>query len=118
MALIVRTSTPQLLMARFKKDINSRNIRTWVIDSDGDITIFNSKWNKHAWFKIIEDNESGQVQFGIIPSKVYNMTTDLYGIYHGRLAATLLANFDDLFDAIQITSGYLDGIDILPLSLR
>jgi len=113
MAVIVQTSNTIQLVESLHQRIIDNNITTWLLDDDGDITIRNPMWRQKAWFKIIKDPT--RIVFGIIPSMKYAMTKELYGVYHGRIAATLLANFDDIIDSIELTSGYLDDYDVTPI---
>lgn len=115
MAVIVKTNQPELLANRLMESIKNNEIPTWSIDDDGDITIANIKWTNKAWFQIKIEYENNILAFGIISSKIYRMTNELYGVYHGRLAATLLAYFDSLLDNIELSSGYDLQYDVVPL---
>lgn len=112
MAVIVNTASPELLRDSLIALIRRSTITTWIVDSEEDITIRNPAWNSKAWFKILVDNEQRRVNFGIITSSLFPMTKELYGVYHGRLAATLLANFDDLITDIELTSFFQPEIDV------
>lgn len=114
MAVIAQTNKPDELIQSLYDSIANHMITTWIVDDDGDITIANQVWRHKAWFKII--SASSKVIFGIIPSMKYPMTKELYGVYHGRLAATLLANFDDTIDNVELTAKYLKDYDVVPIS--
>jgi len=111
MAVIVQTNNPKELIQALYQSIERHGITTWLVDNDGDITIANQVWRHKAWFSIRPESKS--VIFGIVPSLRYSMTKELYGVYHGRLAATLLANFDDIIENIKLTAGYLENYDVV-----
>lgn len=102
MALIITTNNPQRIKDDFERLVGEKRILTWVVDADGDFTIPKEQWYLHAWMRpaIINDNH---LAFRFISSTRYPVTRGLYGIYHGRLAATLLAHFDTEMDDLQIT---------------
>lgn len=112
MAVIVNTDRPEILRDSLISLIRQAIITTWIVDSEEDITIRNPAWNSKAWFKIFVDNDRRRVNFGIITSSIFPMTKELYGVYHGRLAATLLANFDELILDIELTSFFQPEIDV------
>lgn len=107
MAVIIHTNKRKEVVAGIKSLVREGYIRTWLIDDDEDLTINNEKWICKAWFEIIPNQEDNNViGFGIIKSKKYKMTKELYAVYHGRLATTLLAYFDDMIQKLEITSNY------------
>lgn len=112
MAVIVETDNPEILWTNFVSMIQQGKISTWIMDIDGDLTIRNPAWTSKAWFTLSNEPTTNQLRFGIITSTKFPMTKELYGVYHGRLAATLLANFDDCIRNISITSNFLEGTDI------
>lgn len=112
MAIIVQTLQPKVLADALIHRINNKLIKTWSVDGENDITITNPRWKFKAWFSIHE--ELNKVIFGLVPSSRYIMTKEIYGVYHGRLSATLLANFDDLIEDIMLTSGYWERYDVIP----
>ena len=111
MAITIKTKNPQKLIKSLNDAIENREILTWSVDQDGDYTIARDQWRYHAWFKP-QDIKDGELIFGIVQSRKYNMTRKLYGIYHGRFVATLLSHFDDLMDDIIISPLLKRGIDI------
>ncbi len=111
MAVIAITNNPNELIQALYQGIRDHTITTWLVDDDGDITIARQIWRHKAWFSI--KSNSSSVIFGIIPSMKHPMTKELYGVYHGRLAATILANFDEMIGNITLTSGYLEDYDVV-----
>lgn len=109
MAIIIRTRHPRELREQLIERIFRNIITTWIIDEENDITINNPRWRFKAWFTIYFEEQ--RIVFGILSSIRYDMTRELYGVYHGRLAATLLANFDDMIDRMEVTSGYSEQYD-------
>lgn len=102
MAIIIKTKHPNNLLNLFKTYVLTRNIITWQVDGEGDFTIANPKWTYMAWMRPISEEENGLLVFGFVSSTKYQITKGLYGIYHGRLAVTILSHFDNLIDSIII----------------
>ena len=92
MAIIIKTQRPQELINSLNRAINRRAILTWVVDDMGDYTISREQWQFLAW-----------MIFGIIQSRKFPMTKELYGVYHGRFVATLLSHFDSDIIDINVT---------------
>lgn len=113
MAIIIKTKNPDQLLQSLNDAIENREILTWMVDDDGDYTITRDQWQYHAWMKPYPHHEEGILFFGIVQSRRYNMTKELYGIYHGRFVATLLSHFDTLMDDIQVSPLLLKDIDIV-----
>lgn len=78
-------------------------IPTWIVDSDGDFTMTHGAWTMHAWFRINLNNPT-QLVLNIVSSRNHRMTRELYGVYHGRMTATLLAYFDHMIDTVTSTA--------------
>ena len=114
MAIIIKTNNPEKLIKSLNDAIYNREILTWSMDHDGDYTIARDQWRYHAWFRhnVFKTNE---LAFGIVQSRKYKMTRELYGIYHGRFVATLLSHFDNLMDDINVTPLLIHNIDIVEL---
>ena len=101
MAIIIKTQRPQELINSLNRAINRRAILTWVVDDMGDYTISREQWQFLAWMRPYILND--RIVFGIIQSRKFPMTKELYGVYHGRFVATLLSHFDlDIID-INVT---------------
>lgn len=111
MAIILETRNAEELSDEILQRIVCKDIRTWIIDDDGDFTSANSIWGYRAWLRMnVEDN---RIVFGIISSKRFLMTKELYGVYHGRFAAMLLAYFDDHIQHLTLTPNADDNYDII-----
>lgn len=110
MAVVFSCIYPEKLLDSFYKSIDDGSIETWIYDEDGDFTHNATQWFSKAWFrpKINEDN----LKFFIISSAGNPISSEIYAIYHGRLAETFLAHFDDLFTGCGITAMPIYG-DIL-----
>lgn len=101
MAIIIKTRKPQELINSLNRAINRRAILTWIVDAIGDYTISHEQWQFLAWMRPYILND--RIVFGIIQSRKFPMTKELYGVYHGRFVATLLRHFDlDIID-INVT---------------
>lgn len=103
MAIIVGTPTPQYLLDSLRDMIKNKVIKTWSIDFEGDFTNTNEKWAYKAWFEPQVDEPNARLAFGIIPNTTYLLTNEIYAVYHGRLASTLLAHFDYMMEELRIT---------------
>lgn len=114
MAIFIHTDNPNGLHQRLTMAIFNRAIITWGVDKDGDYTIDRDQWRFKAWFRPTEGQ--GQLVFGIIQSRKYVMTNELYGVYHGRLVSTILAHFSDMISKIHVTPNPQKGVDIIDFS--
>ena len=103
MAIVIQTDTPQDLLDFIKDAIQTGKIKTWLLDSDGDLTSANTKWMFKAWCEPQVDIENHILAFGIIPSSQIPLTNEIYAVYHGRLSSTLLAHFDFLMNDFRIS---------------
>ena len=112
MAIKIDTTSGAEILEKLEFLVSQDIIRTWEIDDDKDYTISSSKWNNKAWFRPHVTN-AGALVFGIISSKSHTMTKELYGVYHGRLATTILAHFDDAVSGISISSQIDRRFDIV-----
>ena len=111
MAVIIRTNYPEQLHDSFTRAIRELRIVTWTVDEDGDFTVERELWRNHAWMRFSRVNDES-IAFGIVESRKYPLTKELYGIMHGRLVATLLTHFDSLISDIELTSQLDDRYDI------
>lgn len=114
MAIYIHTDDPQWLHQRLTKSICNREIITWDVDKDGDYTIDRDQWRFKAWFRATERQD--QLVFGIVQSRKYVMTNELYGVYHGRLVLTILAHFSDMISAVHVTPNPKKEVDIIDFS--
>lgn len=80
----------------FLEKVNARitrsDIKTWLLDSEKDYTHAPEQWRNKAWMRsYIEDK---YIVFGLVSSRQFILTRELYAVYHGRFAEMLLAHFD------------------------
>lgn len=101
MALYIRTSDPQRLFNSINKAIENRDIVTWSRDDEGDYTIEREQWKFKAWMR--PRIESGRLVVAIIQSRKYPLTTELYGIFHGRFVSTIVAHFSSQITHIGVS---------------
>lgn len=113
MAIYITTSDPEQLLMRLNSAISSFEIISWAVDKDGDYTINRDQWRYRAWIR--PHIEGDNLVLGIVQSRKYIMTNELYGVYHGRFVATVLAHFSDAIQEIRVTSEPIERIDILEL---
>lgn len=107
MACYFRTGIPKQLLQQFNARIDQTEpkgrINTWERSKDGKYyTHKSSDWANKAWFKpVVEEN---QLTFNIIKPQNQNITTTVYGYYHGHLTETFLNHFDNDFTTAQATA--------------
>ena len=106
MAIIIKTNTPSNLLAAIKKEIDEGKIQTWSYDSEGDFTHTPEQWEFDAWLRPKIYN--GELRFGILKNKNINLSTVIYGVYHGRFIEMLLSHFDNKFTTVQATAQKAD----------
>lgn len=102
MAVIIKTDKPQHILNLFVANVAKHDITTWLVDTDGDFTIANPKWTYMAWMRPFIREEEDLLVFGFVASRKYEITKGLYGIYHGRLATTILSHYDHLINSVVI----------------
>jgi hypothetical protein len=91
----VMTSVPRGLLGKIKAAIDSGQIRTWAYDSEGDFTHTPNQWSCRAWLRP-EIGPNG-LQLRFLKNRDMPVTTEIYGVYHGRFIEMLLAHFRDQF---------------------
>jgi hypothetical protein len=102
MAVIVLTQYPNTLLKSIKESIGSKKVTTWNVDSDGDFTHNPSQWLNEAWFR--PSIETDRIVFKILKQREKNITTSIYGVYHGRFIEMLLNHFDEEFTEVRATA--------------
>lgn len=94
------TDNPQALLKSFDARIDQSapkgKITTWKRSQDGNYyTHTSAEWGMKAWFKPKVDSE--RLIFNIIKPKNSDISTIVYGYYHGHLIETFLNHFDQAF---------------------
>jgi hypothetical protein len=102
MSIAVTTAQPAVLLASIRKAIDNKRIDTWSYDKDGDFTHTPGQWANHAWLR--PTIEQGSLCFGLLGQTGVDMTSALYGVYHGRFIEMLLTHFDRDFLAVGATA--------------
>lgn len=105
MALSVSTSSPQAILNGIKKGIDDKKILTWGYKDIKGVRYYThtaDQWNMAAWFKA--SLEPPSLVFYILAPKGKKISTEVYAVYHGRLAEMLLAHFDDKFSEASASS--------------
>jgi hypothetical protein len=107
MAVYFITSDARGLLNSFDARISQREekgkITTWEKSEDGKYYTHKAKeWHAKAWFKPTVERE--RLIFNIIKPKNQNITTPVYGYYHGHLIETFLNHFDSSFSTGQATA--------------
>jgi hypothetical protein len=101
-ALFFRTTTPQALLNDFKKKIDQGHVTTWSYDKDGDFTHTPDQWAYKAWMRPSIDVNG--LRFNFVSNVKQVTTKALYGVYHGRLAESVVTHCDDLFTEVSATA--------------
>lgn len=101
MAVIVKTDKPEALLEEIKNAIETKKVDTWLY-KDGYFTHSPEQWKYKAWFKPVIGH--GELKFGIYPPKDSVVSTQIYGIYHGRFIEMMLSHFDHEFSTIAATA--------------
>lgn len=107
MALHIRCSNPASVLQAFKDLIESKHVVTWAVDSDGDFTHTAKQWINMAWMR--PRIERTELVFNMLRNTQVVVTSELYAIYHGRLAESLLAHLDTVIDQCRLSSMAEDG---------
>lgn len=116
MAIIIRTKDPRKLLRNINQQIDNQHIKTWKYDEEGDYTAVSLQWRYRAWMHPILPDQLNHYPddvliFGIVGSRSYKMTKEIYGVYHGRFITTILAHFDTEIEEIRPTTLLQKGID-------
>ncbi len=109
MAVIVQTPTPSKLLADIKTAIKEGHVKTWLLDTDGDLTHEPEQFRNKAWLNPTVG--PGVLLFGLLGQTNVTMTKPLYGIYHGRFIEMLLSHFDDEFTSVTATAQKESNVD-------
>lgn len=102
MTIIVKTRNPTDLLKKIKKAIDDNEVRSWSYDDDGDFTHDSEQWSKKAWLR--PKIEDGELKLKIISPKDTKISSQVYGLYHGRFIDMLLTHFDSQFTTATATT--------------
>lgn len=102
MTIIVKTSNPAGLLKKIKKAIDDNEVRSWSYDKDGDFTHDSAQWSKKAWLRPKMEDE--ELRLTIIKPKDTKISSQVYGLYHGRFIDMLLTHFDSQFTTAAATT--------------
>lgn len=107
----LKDSTSKEFQDAFIDRIKSNHITTWVVDEDKDITIKREDWRNKAWMRFLRINAQ-EIVIGIVESKKYRLTKEIYGVFHGRFLVTMLTHFDNILESIEVTPLLDKGADV------
>ncbi|WP_081606973.1 hypothetical protein [Asticcacaulis benevestitus] len=112
MSVTFFTSQPQALLNSFHRAIQQSEslgkITTWEISTDGqDYTHKAADWNRKAWFSAVVGSD--RLTFNIVKPQNVNVTTPVYGYYHGHITETFLNHFDDKFSSASASARPTSG---------
>ncbi len=109
MAIIVKTSQPDLLLDKIYAAIDLKKADKWTRLTDGRITYGVILWKNEAFFKPqiwVDDNE---LRFGLLKRKDRkHISSKLYTVFHTKFVEMLLSNFDRLFYSVTATASRED----------
>ncbi len=108
MAIYFKSTTPKKLLSTFRKAIDDGHVATWSYDRDGDFTHTAKQWNRLAWLRPIVE-EGATLKMVIIKPKDQSISSEVYGIYHGRFIEAMLVHCDSLFASARATALPDDG---------
>ena len=100
MAVHFTTDAPQALLREFDQRIAQTEpkgkLTTWEKSADGFYYTHKAvEWRAKAWMKpVVQDR---QLTFNTIRPQNANVSTLVYGYYHGHLTETFLNHFDRMF---------------------
>ncbi|GBR02126.1 hypothetical protein AA0229_1613 [Gluconobacter cerinus NRIC 0229] len=102
MAVRVYCNNPHELLESIRTAINTGEVETWKVDSDGDFTHSPTQWAHLAWMRptIFDDH----IAFNILGTKTKKMSKMVYGVYHGRFIEMMLVHFDLQFTRASATA--------------
>lgn len=109
--IILPTADPAGLLAAIRKGIDSRSIRTWSYDADGDFTHTAEQWNDTAWLSPSIGEE--RLELFILPPRGTAISTATYAIFHGRFIEMALRHCDHLLSAAASASPFPMGADLV-----
>lgn len=105
MAIIIKTSNPNLLLDKIYGAISSRQVEKWIALTDGRITPSRFLWKNEAFLKPQIWVDENELRFGLLKRKDRkHMTSKLYTFFHIKFVEMLLANFDTDFQEVTITA--------------
>lgn len=110
MAIYFETNDPDGLLSELKKAVKENKIVTWSYDNEGDFTHSTEQWIHQAWIR--PRVEVGRLALYILKRKDRVITTEVYGIYHGRFIEMMLSHFDHLFVNAHATA-QPEGLDMV-----
>ena len=102
MAINFATTTPNKLLAAFKKAIDDGHVVTWAYDSDGDFYHTPPQWKDQGWLRPkVFDGQQLTLNY---LTRTATTSKAAYGVYHGRFIESMLTHCDTLFTAGEATS--------------
>ncbi len=102
MAIHFVTANSDKLLKAFKNAIDQGHITTWSYDEAGDFTHTAKQWKGEAWLR--PKSEDGKLAFYILPYDSKIITSEIYGIYHGRFVESMIIHCTNLFSSGTATS--------------
>lgn len=108
MAVFIFTSMPKKLLRLYKTAIDERQIETWSYDADGDFSHTPDQWLGKAWMRPKIDPATCLILHILSPQDM-DLSSETYGVYHGRFVESVLTHFDKMFTEARITAMPVEG---------
>jgi hypothetical protein len=102
MAINFVSGNPAGLLAKFKKAIDDKHVRTWSYDADGDFTHNVEQWNRKAWLRPSVSN--GQLIFNMLKPQNSSVSWEVFGVYQGRFVESMTVHCHDNFSQAFATA--------------
>lgn len=111
MAIEVITDDATGLLTAIYAGINSREIETWVYESeDGCFTHAAPQWQYQAW--LTPEAEEKILRLSILAPEERPISVEAYAVYHARFTEMLLAHFDNRISHICVSALPERGDDV------
>ena len=98
------TSDPAALLAAFKSDIASNNIRTWKDDGDGWYSHKAENWQGKAAIYPRQDPSLLHFRILLMGKRTKAEDRAVYSYYQSHLAETFINHFASKFSEVKITA--------------
>jgi hypothetical protein len=102
MSIRILTDDSAKLLIDFIAAIDEGEIETWSYDDDEDFTHDVPQWKYAAWLR--PRTEATALVFNILGNTTKAMSKEVYAVYHGRIAESFLAHFDERIADIVLSA--------------
>ncbi len=103
MAIIVESSTPDILLSRIRRAIDDETIVSWSYDGDGDLIPQDDALRGKGWLRPRVASRTRLLLTTVKPQETTMMLLT-YGLFHSRFIHLLLVHFDAEFESVRATA--------------